>query len=113
MTAKRHIECSVPVDRRLDRCNRERISDRSRLGFEGGSQLLENKTLAARDKSTSKCIFRLMQNTSLCQLAGTCSFAHRWCGITLSLAAGDPRPAGRQVQSRRLQRQKFGQRVWY
>jgi hypothetical protein len=50
---------TVAVDRRLDRCNRERISDRSPLGFEGGSHLLENKTLAARHKSTSKCIFSL------------------------------------------------------
>jgi hypothetical protein len=64
MTAKRHIECSVAMDRRFDRCNRERISDRSRLGFEGGSHLLENKTLAALDKSTSKCIF------SLCKIPG-------------------------------------------
>jgi hypothetical protein len=61
MTAKRHIECSVPVERRLDRCNRERISDRSRLGFEGGSHLLENKSLAALDKSASKCILSLCQ----------------------------------------------------
>jgi hypothetical protein len=35
------------------------VLGRSRLGFEGGSHLLENKTLAARDKSTSKCIFSL------------------------------------------------------
>jgi hypothetical protein len=62
------------VHRRLDHCNRGRISDRSPLGFEGGSHLLENKTLAALDKSTSKCIFNLCKNTSLCQLARTCSF---------------------------------------
>jgi hypothetical protein len=54
-----------------------------------------------------------MQNASLRQLAGTCSFTHRWCGIPLSLAVGDPR----------LRRGKFNQgvssvknlvkRVWY
>jgi hypothetical protein len=54
-----------------------------------------------------------MQNASLRQLAGTCSFTHRWYGIPLSLAAGDPR----------LRRGKFNQgvsslknlvkRVWY
>jgi len=54
-----------------------------------------------------------MQNASLRQLAGTCSFTHRWCGIPLSLAVGDPR----------LRRGKFNhgvssvknsvKRVWY
>jgi hypothetical protein len=39
--------------------NRKRISHHSRLGFEGNSHLLENKTLATRDKSASKFIFNL------------------------------------------------------
>jgi hypothetical protein len=42
-----------------------------------------------------------MQNASRRQLAGTCSFTHRWCGIPLSLAVGDPR----------LRRGKFDQGV--
>jgi hypothetical protein len=42
-----------------------------------------------------------MQNASLRRLAGTCSFTHRWCGIPLSLAVGDPR----------LRRGKFNQGV--
>jgi hypothetical protein len=42
-----------------------------------------------------------MQNASLRQLPGTCSFTHRWCGIPLSLAVGDPR----------LRRGKFNQGV--
>jgi hypothetical protein len=54
-----------------------------------------------------------MQNASLRQLAGTCSFTQRWCGIPLSLAVADLR----------LRRGKFNQgvssvkngvnRVWY
>jgi hypothetical protein len=40
-------------------------------------------------------------NESLRQLAGTCSFTHRWRGIPLSLAVGDPR----------LRRGKFNQDV--
>jgi hypothetical protein len=61
MATKRHLECSAAVNRRLDPCNRERISDCSPLGFEGGSHLLENKTLAARDKNTSNCISTLCE----------------------------------------------------
>jgi hypothetical protein len=33
----------------------------------------------------------IMQNASLRQLAGTCSFTHRWRGIQLSLAVGHAR----------------------
>jgi hypothetical protein len=42
-----------------------------------------------------------MQNASLRQLAETCSFTHRYYGMPLSLAVGDPR----------LRRGKFNQGV--
>ena len=54
-----------------------------------------------------------MRNTSLCQLAGTCSFPHRWCGIPLSLAAGDPRPAGGKFNQGVYSVKNGVNRVWY
>jgi hypothetical protein len=46
--------------------------------------LLENKTLAARDKSTSKCTFTLCKMQTCARLAGTCSFTHRRRGKMLN-----------------------------
>jgi hypothetical protein len=55
----------------------------------------------------------LMQNTSRCQLAGTCSFTQLWCGITLPLAAGDPRPAGGKFNQGVYSVKNLVKRVWY
>jgi len=54
-----------------------------------------------------------MQNTSRCQLAGTCSFTHRWCGITLSLL-----PAIRALRGGKFNQGVYSvknlvKRVWY
>jgi hypothetical protein len=84
------------------------ICDRSRLGFEGGSHLLENKTLAALDKSTSKCIFTLCKYEPM-PAARNMLFHPSVVRNHAVPCCGDPRPAGRQDQSGRLQRQKLGQ----
>jgi hypothetical protein len=54
-----------------------------------------------------------MQNTSRCQLAGTCSFTQLLCGITLSLSAGDPRPAGGKFNQGVYIVKNLVKRVWY
>jgi hypothetical protein len=97
------IDRSVAVDRRLDRCNRERISDRSRLGFEGGSQLLENKTPAARHKSTSKCIF------SLCKIRADASWPEH--ALSPSCGAESRRPLLPAIRALRVK--NLVKRVWY
>jgi hypothetical protein len=87
---------------RLDRRNRERISDRSLLGFEGGSHLLENKTLAPRHKSTSKCIF------SLCKIRAYAS----WPEHALSPIGGAESRCPLLPAIRALRGGKFNQGVY-
>jgi hypothetical protein len=76
--------------------------DRSRLGFEGGSHLPENKALAALDKSTSKCIF------SLCKVRAHASWPER----TLSPVGGAESRCPLLPAIRALRGGKFNQGVY-
>jgi hypothetical protein len=107
-TAKRHIECSVAVDRRLDRCNRERILDRSPQGLKAAPTYSKIKPWQ-RD-------IKVPQNASLAYAkyepmpAGrNMLFPPSVVRIPAVPCCRRSAPCGAASSTRRLQRQKLGQ----